>query len=333
MAKSSTVLPAKGGGFGSNAQNKPKKVTKDSAMKKVLKTYGGSSPADIARATQMRVEEAFQKLPTHMRMAAELYEQIKKWGSYVSRLSILEETNIPGQELQAVQRAKEELSRLMKDHEITENDIHNVFQKATWDASADAKAARSVTGAMPIETAKRVDRACAVLADVLQGNGTRCLDVGCGFGVLVPHLLKAGIKRKQIYGVDLSTEMIRNAQELHPGVNFQVTDFLNEYEDDSRFDGIIFCASLHDLPDPIVALKKAAALLKVPGIIVIVHPQGGIHVRNQLWSNPVLVKRGLPSAHELVEIDHGLQLVIEPADAGSIRDNNEGYLAVLQKAK
>jgi 2-polyprenyl-3-methyl-5-hydroxy-6-metoxy-1,4-benzoquinol methylase len=36
----------------------------------------------------------------------------------------------------------------------------------------------------------------------------------CGFGVLVPSLTKAGVDQKQIYGVDLSPEMIRNAQEF-----------------------------------------------------------------------------------------------------------------------
>jgi len=128
--------------------------------------------------------------------------------------------------------------------------------------------------------------------------------------------------------------MIRNAREQHVGVNFEAADFLKYCESPTvkdGFDGIIFCASLHDLPDPVGALRRAAALLRPNGRIVIVHPQGASHVLDQVRSNPILVRRGLPDVNELRELDLGLDLVVGPPVADSKEEMHEGYLAVLQK--
>jgi SAM-dependent methyltransferase len=221
----------------------------------------------------------------------------------------------------------------MRDHSINESDIHNLLQKATWDTSADAKAARSLIGEMPSNIVERVDRACAFIGEAVGNDSARCLDVGCGYGVLVPHLVKAGVKRPNLHGVDLSEEMIRNARELHPDIDFQAADFIKEYRDSAGFDGIIFCAALHDFPDPLVAISKAASLLRTNGTLVVVHPQGGLHVSSQAAANPVLVNRSLPSKRELADLgaNIGLEIVFEPADAGSIQDNDQGYLAVMRK--
>ena len=320
------------GGFGAKPPTKSKKHSKQAVMKKLQQAYGGTSTQEIAIATQRRIDQALQTLPPHMYMAVELYKQLKQWDSQLARLSILQQANIDDQEMQGAQRARSELANIMHEHSLTPDDIHNILQKATWDASADAKAARSLTGEMPTAIIQRVDRACDMLAKAINGQDGRCLDVGCGYGVLTPHLLKAGIQRHQIHGVDLSEQMIRNALEFHPGIDFRASDFINQYADENGFDGIIFCSALHDFPDPMAAIRKAACLLKSKGILVIVHPQGGLHVTNQAAANPVLVRRGLPDAGELESLGNmGLELVRAPADAGSIRDGDEGYLAVLQK--
>ena len=59
------------------------------------------------------------------------------------------------------------------------------------------------------------------------------------------YLTKAGLSTKQIMGVDLSSEMIRNAQEQHPGISFEAADFI-KYKDEDGFEVIIFCSALHD---------------------------------------------------------------------------------------
>jgi demethylmenaquinone methyltransferase/2-methoxy-6-polyprenyl-1,4-benzoquinol methylase len=211
-------------------------------------------------------------------------------------------------------------------------DIHNIFQKITWDASADAKSARAAMGSMKQDIEKRVVKACEYIAEAVKlvGASGRCLDVGCGPGTLVPYLIDAGVQPKQITGVDLSPDMIRNAQSQHRGVNFAACDFMKEFKDSYGFDGIIFCSALHDLPDSTAALAKARSLLRPDGKIVIFHAQGAAHVMGQVKTNPVMVKRGLPSAAELESLNLGLSLEVSPANPGSTLDSEIGYLAVLR---
>ena len=328
---------ASGGGFGTKSVSaKTPKNNKQGMLKRLEQTYGGTSSQEIAAATEKRVEQAFRTLPPHLQVATQLYQQLQKWNSQVARLTILQQAQLPPSDVEGAQRAQQELDRIYKENNFTEVYLHNLFQRITWDASADFKAARSILGEMPLDIANRVDRACAIIAEAVQAAGRdgRCLDVGCGFGVLVPHLSKAGVKRRQIVGVDLSGEMIRNAQELYPDVTFTAEDFLNDFKESSGFDGVIFCSALHDLPDPLAALEKAAHLLRPNGKLVIVHPQGASHVLKQAMQNPILVKRGLPDSTELESLSSlGLDLFVRPSPAGSTQESTEGYLAVLQKRR
>lgn len=322
-----------GGGFGSkstSASKKQKKPSRQEIQSKLEKVYGGTSPQEIALATQQRVEDSIKALPPHIQMATQLYQQLSKWNTYYSRLSLLQQASVPQADLDGAARAQAEFDRLCSEHGFTEIELHNIFQKITWDASADAKVARAITGDMPSEIEQRVIQAVKIVAEAVSGEG-RCLDVGCGFGVLVPYLVKAGVRRDQIVGVDLSSEMIRNAREQHPDISFIAADFINQYHDDYGFEGVLFCSALHDMPDPILAIRKAACLLKPSGILVIVHPQGASHVLKQSSANPILVKRGLPDAVELRKIDENIQLILEPAPVGSPAEANQGYLAVLKK--
>jgi len=321
------VSASKGFGAPSNKVKKGKGVNKKKILKQLEKTYGGTSPQDIVRGTQKRIDEQTRSFPQHMQMALQIYQKLQRWNHQLEGLTLLQNANLSEQEMEGSKRAREELDNLMKEHGFDEADLHKTLQKMTWDASADAKAARSITGAMPIEIQNRVQTGCQLVAEAVGTDGT-CLDVGCGFGVLVPYLTKAGVPLEQIYGIDLSTEMVRNAEMLHSGANFEAVDFF-KYTPEKKFDAIIFCSSLHDLPDPIAALQKARELLRpTGGKIIVLHPQGASHVQKQVRSNPVLVRRGLPTSNELEEMK-GLDLVIKPAASKSFDESKDGYLAVL----
>jgi 2-polyprenyl-3-methyl-5-hydroxy-6-metoxy-1,4-benzoquinol methylase len=220
------------------------------------------------------------------------------------------------------------------------------MQEITWNASADAKAVKSITGNMPKDIEYRVQRACQYVAETIilssseeqeeDCNTNRVLDVGCGYGVLVPYLQKAGIQSSQIYGIDLSSEMIRNAQSFYPDVTFEGANFLefNNDNEDISFGAIIFCASLHDIPNMKQVLQKAKSLLspRKKRSIVIVHPQGASHVIQQHKANPIMVQRGLPTSTELEEWlcnDGSMVLSVQPADPKSDGERRDGYLAVL----
>eukprot|EP00977_Amphora_coffeiformis_P024988 scaffold17828_cov168-Amphora_coffeaeformis.AAC.5 len=334
-------------GFGATSKTK-KKPSKKAVLKRIEKLYGGTSGPQIAQATQQRIETAMRQLPPHFQMATQLYQQLQTWDARLSTMTVLQQTTqISPAEMEGAQRAREELQRIYDEHGISEVDLRNTFQKITWDASADAKAARSITGDMPAAIAERVDRACAMVAETVGSNG-RCLDVGCGFGVLVPYLTEPRrLQPCQIYGIDLSPEMIRNAQELHgsssaSGPTFEAVDFLKDYQpppdEDGKgtFEAVMFCSALHDMPDMDATLAKAWSLVKPGGgRLFVLHAQGASHVAQQSRANPVLVPRGLPTAQDYQEAMktwlEGARLVVAPAQTRD-EEEKDGYLAVLEKA-
>eukprot|EP00526_Cylindrotheca_closterium_P018525 CAMPEP_0113601936 /NCGR_PEP_ID=MMETSP0017_2-20120614/490_1 /TAXON_ID=2856 /ORGANISM="Cylindrotheca closterium" /LENGTH=366 /DNA_ID=CAMNT_0000510253 /DNA_START=48 /DNA_END=1148 /DNA_ORIENTATION=- /assembly_acc=CAM_ASM_000147 len=323
---------AKGGGgskgFGGNKSSKPKRPNKASVVKQLQKKYGGTSPEDIAKGTQRIIDKRLQNLSSHMQEAVDLYQYIQKWNYQINMMSASPSSRIPQEQLDEVKRAEEELDELLKTHSLTTADLHNVLQAATWDASADAKVARSITGNMPTDIQRKVQKGCDTVATAIGVDGV-LLDVGCGFGVMAPFFKKAGVAASQIYGIDLSTEMIRNAETLYPSSNWTAGDFF-AYHPSTAFDAILFCSSLHDLPDPEKALTKAASLLNPEGIIVVMHAQGASQVLNQVRSNPVLVQRGLPTVVELQSLP-GVKLIADPAAPNSQQESRDGYIAVLQK--
>ncbi len=307
----------------------PKK--KQQLKDKLIKSYGG----DIAKGTEQRVKDAMKSLPPHVQEIAELYRKVKRWDASIASLSVMQQAQIPQRDLEGAKRAKAELDMYYEKHGINEQYMHNTFQQITWDASADAKAVKATIGQMPADILKRVNKACDIVAQSVKSAGRkegRCLDVGCGHGTLIPNLTEAGIYPNQITGVDLSPEMIRNAEKRYRGPKFVAADFL-QYTEEEQFDGIIFCSSLHDLPDMKASLSKAGRLLRANGKIVILHAQGGIHVLGQVKANPILVKRGLPNSGELNDWANEMGLIVDipPSEPGSEGDSSEGYLAVLFK--
>ncbi len=323
-----------GGGGGKKGKTKKGVRTKSATLsqkkklqikEKLLKSYGG----DIAKGTEERMKKAMASLEPHMQDVAELYRKVQRWEASIARLSLMQQNQIPPRDLEGAKLARAELQMYYEKYEINEKYMHNLFQQITWDASADAKAVRASIGEMPPQILERIEKACGIIADAVKLSGRkegRCLDVGCGHGTLIPNLTNAGIYANQITGIDLSPEMIRNAKERYRGPLFLATDFL-QFDGKPEYDGVIFCSSLHDLPEMKLSLEKASMMLREKGKIVIVHAQGGMHVLGQHKANPVLVRRGLPSEDELIEWANEMSLILEYFEPAS----DEDYLAVLKK--
>lgn len=326
--------PSKGSSRkGAEAKNKVSTSNKKKIQikQRVLEEYGG----DIAKGTEQRVQAFMSALPPDVQEVANLYKKVRLWDASMSSLSVMQQANIPQRDIEGAKRARAQLEASLLELGLTENDIHNIFQKITWDASADAKAMNAKIGKMPEVIEERVNRACRIVAESVRKKSRKdgsCLDVGCGHGTLVPNLTRAGIYPNQITGVDLSPEMIRNAKSMHRGVNFIDTDFLR-FDPAKKFDAIIFCSALHDLPDMEQSLVKAASLLQPGGKLVLLHAQGAQNVVSQHRANPVLVKRCLPDRDELAALANKMNLLLElqPWEPGSDMDEKEGYLAVLLK--
>jgi SAM-dependent methyltransferase len=319
-----------------------------------------------------------QSQPPHVQLAIQLYRQVSTRTRPNQSIQPSTNNTNPGEDINGVQHIQAELDQLLQQHNLTERDLHNLLQQVTWDASAYAKAARALTGEMPIDMQRKVQKGCSLLVEYSsqaaemtddtdhdhnnldQKQKTDAairptiLDVGCGFGVLVPFLKKAGLQSSQIHGIDLSPEMIRHAQEtmMHQyrdddstavvsdvsvsSPTFTACDFLSYQPPssmkDACYQGIIFCSSLHDMPNMMdVTLPKARDLLSPQGgVLVILHPQGASHVLAQSRSNPTMVPRGLPTKAELQNLE-GFELIRAPTTAQSMAEAKEGYLAVLRR--
>lgn len=73
------------------------------------------------------------------------------------------------------------------------------------------------------------------------------IDVGCGAGRMSSYLSDAGLN---VTGVDLSPEMVRVAQHLHPGLLFQVGALAGLPAVDAAADGILAWYSIIHSPRP-----------------------------------------------------------------------------------
>ncbi|KAL9185353.1 hypothetical protein ACHAXT_003130 [Thalassiosira profunda] len=315
------------------------------ATKQLAERYGG----DIGKGTQARIQTSLEALEPHLREAAELYKAIAQFDALVAPMTTADFNRlIPPVQVQMADADRKKLEALMEEHNISDNEIHNIYQRITWDASADAKATQAdiVGNKMKPELQERITKALSFVVETTESEGAvgKILDVGCGHGALVPSLSDAGLKEPDMYhGIDLSPEMIKNAVERYgsarngrtgKGREFVAGDFLTHYfGDDGTFDSVLFCSALHDLPDQEAAIAKAASLLRSGGKIVVVHAQGAQHVLGQNQANPILVKRGLPTAAEWSSHSDCWALTLEhaPADPRSDGDMRDGYLAVLVK--
>jgi len=366
-ASSPRTTPLLLAGFGSPASPSPKNKKKGKKGKnktasespaqvqqrwanKMKKVYGGISTEAIATGTEKRIAYLMENtLDEPLRKALELREIVQAFERRISGMGPEEiRERYSQEELEKAIQNRRSFEEHMETNDLADGDLQVAMQKLTWDASADAKACRSVTGTMPATFKNRVTKASDMAYEASSDKESLVLDVGCGYGVMVPFLKKAGFKANQIHGVDLSSEMIGHARSFYPDVaskgSFEAADFFASTDDDqkNKYRSVIFCSALHDLPDPKRALLKARDDLldsKQGSRLVIVHAQGAAHVLNQNKKNPLLVPYGLPTSTELKEwlCEDGesaerprMKLVHEPAEPKSQGEVREGYIAVLE---
>lgn len=346
------VLASKGFGSPSSSSNSNnKKPPSPKQIEKQLKQlYGGTTPESIAQGTQALIEKRISAQSPAIQQAIQVYRQLQPYKVRLSQVDV-DDDALPPDQMAEVQRLQEELDTLLSQEDdpkwTTDLDVQRFLQQATWDASAPAKAARARLGEMNVDMKRKVQKGCdalwANLSSDKKATTTTILDVGCGYGVLVPFLKQAGFaatsskqQQPQIHGVDLSPVMIQQAQDMYPEIIWEVADFL-EYTPTQRtttFGGLIMCASLHDLPNQEAALAKAHSLLEPQGVLVVMHPQGAGHVATQMRVNPALVSQGLPTAHQWKnDMSSSWEVLQAPAMAKSREELRDGYLAVLRKVE
>jgi trans-aconitate methyltransferase len=105
----------------------------------------------------------------------------------------------------------------------------------------------------------------AGLLELLEAKpGELILDVGCGTGHLTAQIAAGGAK---VIGIDRSAEMIEQAREKFPALQFEVMD-AREIEFTERFDGVFSNATLHWIKEPERAIGGIAKVLRPGGRFV-----------------------------------------------------------------
>ncbi len=108
------------------------------------------------------------------------------------------------------------------------------------------------------------------------GKGDQVVDVCCGQGVLIRHLLEAGAGR--IVGVDASGKLIAAGRQRHAGegrVGFVTADACAKGEwADGTFDAAACVMAVHDVPDATGLMRNIATALRPGGrlVVVMMHP-------------------------------------------------------------
>lgn len=108
-------------------------------------------------------------------------------------------------------------------------------------------------------------------------SGGRALDVGCGSGQAVVALAKA-FPASHITGVDPHSESISAANKaaalagVESNAEF-IASTLDQIPVNPRFDLIMACDCMHDLPDPVRVLGDARARLADDGVFFLIEPR------------------------------------------------------------
>ncbi|MGL5978249.1 MAG: class I SAM-dependent methyltransferase [Erysipelotrichaceae bacterium] len=152
----------------------------------------------------------------------------------------------------------------------------------------------------------------------------RILDVGCGTGVLEPHLLAS--KPQQILAIDLAEQMIVHAQKklTHPRVMFTCMDV---FELHGQFDVICLYSVFPHFPDPAALFAKLSTLLAPSGKVMIFHSESKETINGYHNKNAASVSLGLPDIETLT-------VMMQPyVDVVAKEDTSSYYYIIGQKAR
>jgi SAM-dependent methyltransferase len=101
-------------------------------------------------------------------------------------------------------------------------------------------------------------------------EGDRILDLGCASASLWPLFKELLPKSVEIVGVDISTEMLKIAQENFPDNDFRIGSMLDIPADDGSFDVVIVSSAFHHINDAVLpnSLAEVYRVLEEHGVLV-----------------------------------------------------------------
>jgi SAM-dependent methyltransferase len=134
---------------------------------------------------------------------------------------------------------------------------------------------------------KPFDRDCLDRLAREVGNLGSICDLGCGPGQIARYLHRNGVKT---LGVDLSPNMIAEAQRLNPEIHFHQGNMLSLPDADNSWGGIAAFYCIIHIPRPQIvdALREMKRVLKAGGLLLITfHIGTEIEHLDEWWEKPV----------------------------------------------
>lgn len=104
----------------------------------------------------------------------------------------------------------------------------------------------------------------------------RILDVGCGTGVLVPHILQRLSVKGSLCAVDYSPNMIAQAQKKYQAhsLTFRCADILGGEFATQAYDAVLCYSVFPHFPDAARAIEALVRCLAPGGKLAVMHSQG-----------------------------------------------------------
>ncbi len=144
-------------------------------------------------------------------------------------------------------------------------------------------------------------------------EGDHVLDLGCGSGVLVPHILKRIGCKGRVYEVDYAEKMIEANQCLHTDerITFLVSDILDLVLDPESCDLVICFACFPHLEHKVEAMKIISGILKKGGCLAVAHLLSSREINDHHRKAPAVMHDLMPDETEMKRIFTEANLVVE----------------------
>jgi SAM-dependent methyltransferase len=140
------------------------------------------------------------------------------------------------------------------------------------DASGYAEKVRGLLGESPYLRAS-----LALFAELVRGaGGGQVADIGCGPGYVTGHLHDAGV---DVFGIDLSSEMIAIARRDYPDLRFEVGTMTDLDLADDSLAGIVAFWSVIHVPDHAMpgVFEQFRRVMRPRGLLLV-----GFHVGDEI---------------------------------------------------